>query len=60
MIYVVLVCVGDISPENQAILGLKFVNMLTEQLNGTVVIDCSRGTRFTFMFSKGAEKTQIY
>jgi two-component sensor histidine kinase len=46
----------DITMENQATLGLKLVDMLTEQLNGTVVIDRSGGTLFTF--PKGAEKIQ--
>lgn len=46
----------DITLENQTTLGLKLVNMLTEQLNGTVVIDRTGGTMFTFTFPKGSEK----
>lgn len=45
----------DITFENQTSLGLKLVNMLTDQLNGTVVIDRTEGTKFTFTFLKPEE-----
>jgi len=48
----------DITFENQTSLGLKLVNMLTDQLNGTVVIDRTGGTKFTFTFPKPSEQKQ--
>ncbi|MHB8163184.1 MAG: PAS domain S-box protein [Methanoregula sp.] len=44
-----------ITLENQTSLGLKLVDMLTDQLNGTVVIDRTGGTKFTFTFPKSME-----
>ena len=42
--------------ENQTSLGLKLVNMLTDQLHGTVVIDRTEGTKFVFTFPRPEEK----
>ncbi|MDO8841794.1 sensor histidine kinase, partial [Methanocalculus sp.] len=46
----------DITLENQTSMGLRLVNTLTDQLDGTVAIDRNEGTKFTFTFSKPAEK----
>jgi PAS domain S-box-containing protein len=46
----------DITLENQTSLGLHLVSTLTRQLYGTVVIDRTEGTKFTFTFPK-KEKT---
>jgi PAS domain S-box-containing protein len=46
----------DITLENQTSLGLQLVSTLTDQLNGTVVIDRTGGTKFTFTFPKPAEQ----
>jgi two-component sensor histidine kinase len=45
----------DITLENQTSLGLRLVKILTGQLNGTVVIDRTGGTKFTFVIPKVAE-----
>jgi len=45
----------DITLENQTSLGLQLVSSLTDQLNGTVVIDRTGGTKFTFTFPRPAE-----
>jgi len=38
----------DITLENQTSLGLQLISTLTDQLNGTVAIDRTGGTKFTF------------
>ncbi|MDO9549528.1 MAG: PAS domain S-box protein [Methanoregula sp.] len=45
----------DITLENQTSLGLQLVSSLTDQLNGTVTIDRSGGTKFVFTFPRTAE-----
>jgi len=40
---------------NQPSLGLQLVSSLTDQLNGTVAIDRTGGTKFTFRFPKPVE-----
>ena len=42
----------DIRLENQTSLGLRLVNTLTNQLDGTATIDRSEGTKFTFTIPK--------
>ena len=42
----------DIRLENQTSLGLRLVNTLINQLDGTVTIDRSEGTKFTFTIPK--------
>jgi PAS domain S-box-containing protein len=49
-------CREGITLENQTSLGLQLVHTLTDQLNGTVTIDRTGGTKFTFMFPKPAEQ----
>jgi len=39
-----------ITLENQATLGLRLINTLTDQLDGTVTIDRTAGTKYSFMF----------
>jgi len=46
-----------ITLENQTSLGLKLVSILTDQLNGTVVIDRTEGTKFVFTFPKAVKKS---
>ncbi|MFA4823870.1 MAG: hypothetical protein WC593_01790 [Methanoregula sp.] len=46
---------SDITLENQTSLGLQLVSTLTDQLNGTVAIDRTEGTKYTFTFSKPEE-----
>ena len=41
---------------NQPSLGLQLVSSLTDQLNGTVAIDRTGGTKFTFRFPKPVEQ----
>jgi PAS domain S-box-containing protein len=49
----------EITLENQPSLGLKLVSTLTDQLNGTVTIDRTGGTRFTFTFPKPTEHKPV-
>ncbi|MDD1685878.1 histidine kinase dimerization/phosphoacceptor domain -containing protein [Methanoregula sp.] len=46
----------EITLENQTTLGLQLVSTLTNQLNGTVAIDRTGGTKFTFRFPKPVEQ----
>jgi PAS domain S-box-containing protein len=46
---------NGITLENPTSLGLRLVSRLTGQLNGTVVIDRSVGTKFVFTFPKPAD-----
>ena len=51
---------GDITLEDQNSLGLRLVRALTRQLHGTVTIDRTEGTKFTFAFPPAAEiKTEV-
>jgi PAS domain S-box-containing protein len=51
---------GDIILEDQNSLGLRLIRALTRQLHGTVVIDRTEGTKFTFAFPLAAEiKTEV-
>ncbi len=42
----------DVDFRNTPSLGLQLVNMLASQLEGTVELDCSRGTRFKITFAE--------
>ncbi|MFH0966495.1 MAG: PAS domain S-box protein [Methanobacteriota archaeon] len=45
-----------ITLENQDSMGLRLVNMFTDQLNATAVIDRTEGTKFTFTIPKPREQ----
>jgi len=45
-----------ITLENQDSMGLRLINMFTDQLNATVVIDRTEGTKFTFIIPKPKEQ----
>jgi PAS domain S-box-containing protein len=49
----------NITLENQTSLGLRLVKILTGQLNGTVVIDRTGGTKFTFTIPKAVEPKPV-
>lgn len=49
----------DIQPEDTETLGLQLVNSLVDQLDGTLEIDRSQGTKFTILFKELTYKERI-